>query len=83
MERKDGGYQDARVPRHGGVKGAVKMKYNYYPVPKDPMRRTALNEKVLYLIESDMASEYVEIKNLRKRVLTNFQDWCSVVPLQR
>lgn len=36
----------------------MKMKYNYYPVPKGPMRRTALNEKVLYLIESDMASEY-------------------------
>jgi len=34
------------------------MKYNYYPAPRDPVRRTALNEKVLYLIDSGTASEH-------------------------
>ena len=34
------------------------MKYGYFPVPSDPVRRTALNEKVLYLIDSGTAAEH-------------------------
>ena len=34
------------------------MKYQYFPVPRDPVRRAALNEKVLYLIDSGTEAEY-------------------------
>ena len=33
------------------------MKYNYFPAPKDPVKRRSLNEKVLYLIESGKATD--------------------------
>ena len=34
------------------------MKYQYFPVPRNPVRRAALNEKVLYLIDSGTEAEY-------------------------
>ena len=34
------------------------MKYQYFPVPRDPALRAALNEKVLYLIDSGTEAEY-------------------------
>ena len=33
------------------------MKYNYFPAPKDTIKRRSLNEKVLYLIDSGKAAD--------------------------
>lgn len=34
------------------------MKYGYFPAPVDPVKRRALNEKVLYLIESGKQADF-------------------------